>query len=204
LPTTITGINWQHGAYYTPGQAADILGTDDEDGGLRLQFSKDVHAGCLTRGIVDVQVAESGRGRHAGNYFIDGHIERRHDEQFTRRLRWRETSGETLQHGDRVLITVRTPFILDRCCRPVDGTHVGGRVPLLPGCKPVHDEPDFCPVPPSGAGPWTSGIGTGAGVFESWFFIRESSDRREDSGRERSGRDRTGRERTGREREERR
>ncbi len=42
--TTITGINWQHGAHYTPEQAADILGTHDEDGGLRMHFSKDVHS----------------------------------------------------------------------------------------------------------------------------------------------------------------
>ncbi len=175
--TTITGINWQHGAYYTPEQAADILGTHDDEGGLRVHFSKDVHTRCLTRGVVDVQVAEGGRGRHADMYFVDGRIEDRTDEEFTRRLRWRQTSGESLQDGDRVLITVRTPFILDRCCRPVDGTHVGGRVPLLPGYEPLHHEPDFCRTPPSGAGPWTSGTGTGAGVFESWFFVREHSGR---------------------------
>ena len=174
--TTITGINWQHGAHYTLEQAADILGTYDDDGGLRVQFSKDVHTRCLARGVVEVQVTEGGRGRHAGTYFMDGHFEDRTDEEFTRRLRWRQTSGESLQDGDRVLITVRTPFILDRCCRPVDGTHVGGRVPLLPGCEPAHHEPDFCTTPPSGAGPWTSGTGTGAGVFESWFFVKESSD----------------------------
>ena len=98
-------------------------------------------------------------------------------DEFTRQLRWRQTSGESLQDGDRVLITIRTPFILDRCCRPVDGTHVGGRVPLLPSCKPVHHEPDLCSTPPSGAGPWTSGTGTGAGVFESWFFVRENHER---------------------------
>jgi hypothetical protein len=193
LLTTITGINWQHGAYYTPDHSAGILGTHDDDGGLRLQFSRDVHTRCLTRGVVDVQVTERARDGHARAYFADGHIERRLDEQFTRHLRWRQTSGETLHNGDRVLITVRTPFILDRCCRPVDGTHVGGRVPMLPGCEPVHHEPDFCRTPPSGAGPWTSGTGTGAGVFESWFFVREDPDRAEDSRRERSGRERPSR-----------
>jgi hypothetical protein len=172
--TTITGINWQHGAYYTPEQAADILGAHDDERGLLVHFSNDVHTRCLVRGVVEVQVAEGGRGRHGDTYLVDGHLEERRDEEYTRRLRWRQTSGESLQHGDRVLITVRTPFILDRCCRPVDGTHVGGRVPLLPGHKPVHHEPDFCTTPPSGVGPWTSGTGTGAGVFESWFFIREN------------------------------
>jgi hypothetical protein len=176
--TTITGINWQHGAHYTVEQAAAILGTYDEDGGLRVHFSKDVHARCLTRGVVDVQVTEGGRGRREDTYFLEGHFEDRPEEGFTRHLRWRQTSRESLQEGDRVLIAVRTPFILDRCCRPVDGTHVGGRVPLLPGCEPVHHEPDFCTTPPSGVGPWTSGTGTGAGVFESWFFVRENHDRR--------------------------
>jgi hypothetical protein len=191
--TTITGINWQHDAHYTPDQAADLLGAHDDDGGLRVHFSKDVHTRCLTQGIVDVQVAEGGRGRHADTYLIDGRIEGRADEPFTRCLRWRQTSGESLQNGDRVLITVRTPFILDRCCRPVGGTHVGGRVPLLPGCEQVRHEPDFCPTPPSGAGPWTSGTGAGAGVFESWFYITEKPDR-----------GRPDRERPGRGREERR
>jgi hypothetical protein len=173
--TTISGINWQHGAYYSIERAAEILGTYTEDGGLRMQFSNDVHARCLTRGVVDVQVTE--RGPRAGTYRMDGHIEDRKDEGFTRRLRWRQTSRESLQEGDQVLITVRTPFILDRCCRPVDGIHVGGRVPLLSGCEPAHHEPDFCVTPPSGAGPWTSGTGTGAGVFQSWFFVRENHER---------------------------
>jgi len=194
--TTITGISWQQGAYYTAQQAAQILGTREEGGGLRVHFSNDVHTRCLIRGVVDVQVAEGGRERHADTYFLDGRIEDRPDEPFTRHLRWRQTSGETLQNGDRVLITVRTPFILDRCCRPVDGTHVGGRVPLLPDCEPVHHEPDFCTTPPSGIGPWTSGTGTGADVFESWFFVRENHDR------ERPGGGRNHRDRLDREREE--
>lgn len=182
--TTITGINWQHGAYYSIERAAEILGTDTEDGGLRARFSNDVHARCLTAGVVDVQV--TGRGR-PGTYFLGGRIQDRKNEGFTRWLCWRQTSREPLQEGDRVLITVRTPFILDRCCRPVDGIHVGGRVPLLPGCEPAHHEPDFCLVPPSGAGPWTSGTGTGAGVFESWFFVSENHEReRTGRGREES------------------
>lgn len=169
--TTITGINWQHGAYYSIERATEILGTYEEDGGLRVHFSKDVHARCLTRGVVDIQVTE--RGHRAGTYFMEGDLQDRKDEGFTRHLRWRQTSRESLQEGDQVLITVRTPFILDRCCRPVDGIHVGGRVPLLSGCEPAQDEPEFCPTPSWTAGPWTSGTGTGAGVFQSWFFIGE-------------------------------
>jgi hypothetical protein len=182
--TTITGINWQHGGYYSIERAAEILGTYDDDDGLRVHFSNDVHARCLTRGVVDVQVTE--RGPRAETYVMDGRIEDR-KEGFTRHLRWRQTSRESLQEGDQVLITIRTPFILDRCCRPVDGIHVGGRVPLLAGCEPAHREPDFCTTPPPGVGPWTSGTGTGAGVFESWFFITESYEK-ERAGRRREDR----------------
>ena len=184
--TTITGVNWQHGAYYSIERAAEILGAYEEDGGLRVHFSKDVHARCLTAGIVDVQVTE--RGRRAGTYLMEGQIQDRKDEGFTRHLRWRQTSGESLQAGDRVLITVRTPFILDRCCRPVDGIHVGGRVPLLPSCEPAPREPDFCLTPPWGSGPWTSGTGTGAGVFQSWFFIRENHEKERPGRRREEGR----------------
>jgi hypothetical protein len=189
--TTITGISWQHGGYYTIGQAAELLGARDEDGGLRVCFSGDVQASCLTPGIVDVQVTEAGDGHRAGIYLMNGHIEDRRDRTagtLTRQLRWRQASGEPLRDGDRVLVTVRTPFILDRCCRPVDGTHAGGRVPPLTGCKPAaHREPDPCGTPPSGAGPWTSGTGTGDGVFQSWFFVRENHEH------ERSGWDEEGR-----------
>ncbi len=184
--TTITGISWQHGGYYTSGQAAEILGAGDDEGGLRLCFSQDVQASSLTTGIVDVQVAEAGDGHRAHAYLLDGRIEDRRDRTagaLTRQLRWRQTSREFLRDGDRVLITVRTPFILDRCCRPVDGAHVGGRVPLLGGCKPAHHEPEPCDAPPSGADPWTSGTGTGAGVFQSWFFVRDHHEK------ERHGRD---------------
>jgi hypothetical protein len=173
--TTITGISWQHGAHYSIERAAEILGAYDEDGGLRMHFSKEVHARCLTGGVVDVQVTE--RSRRAGTYLLEGQIQDRKDEDFTRHLRWRQTSGESLEAGDRVLITVRTPFILDRCCRPVDGMHVGGRVPLLPSCEPAPPEPDFCPNPPLSAGPWTSGTGTGAGAFQSWFFVGENHEK---------------------------
>lgn len=187
---TITGINWQHGGYYTAARAAEILGTYDDEGGLRVCFSGDVQASCLTPGIVDVQVTEAGDGHRGHSYLMSGRIEDRRDLQerpLTRQLRWRQAHGEPPRDGDRVLVTVRTPFILDRCCRPVDGTHVGGRVPLLAGCKPAHHDQGPCGTPPSGAGPWTSGTGAGAGVFESWFFVRD------DHERERHGRDREGR-----------
>jgi hypothetical protein len=90
----------------------------------------------------------------------------------TDRVIVRDDTSESLNYGDRVLITLRSAFLLDNCCRPVDGTHVGGRVPLLPGSPEALATPTrtVCAVPPGGIGPWTSGAG-GAANFESWFWI---------------------------------
>jgi hypothetical protein len=133
-----------------------------------------VYAGSLVDGVIDVQVIEGGGGRNSDSWYIAGDLVMPSTE-FTDRVRYRQRTDETLQRGDRVIITVRTPFILDRCCRPVDGAHVGGRVPLLPEATQTQKAapPDFCQTPPSGIGPWTSGTGTGAGNFESWFCVEE-------------------------------
>jgi len=78
-----------------------------------------------------------------------------------------------------VFIVVRTDFILDRCCRPVDGNHTGGRVPLLPAFhenKPEAGMPKYattCIDPPRRYGSWTSGNGSPGGAFESWFYIED-------------------------------
>jgi hypothetical protein len=75
--------------------------------------------------------------------------------------------------GDRVHVTLRSAFILDTCCRPVDGAHVGGRVPALPSALVDANvpPPTTCASPPGRFGGWTSG-GGGAASFESWFFVR--------------------------------
>jgi hypothetical protein len=172
VPTVITGISWIHGHTYTVDEAAALLGTHDETGGLRVRFSGDIHVEGLRRGVVDIQVIEGGAGRNADSWFMGGDFVDKPSSGYTQELRYRQTTRETLQEDDRVLITVRTAFLLDRCCRPVDGTHVGGRVPLI---DDGHSEPPDgpCALPPSGIGPWTSGNGVGGDVFESWFFVRE-------------------------------
>ena len=75
-----------------------------------------------------------------------------------------------------MLVIVRTCFILDECCRPVDGNHIGGRVPILPEYKEYDrsQTPGACAHPPLSFGPWTSGNGTPGGTFESWFYIKST------------------------------
>jgi hypothetical protein len=181
VPTVITGVNWRHGHTYSVNEAKELLGTQKNSGGLVVQFSDDVRVDSLRPGVVDIQVIEGGAGRNADTWYMGGTFEEPTGGEFARSFRFRQTTRETLQDGDRVLITVRAAFILDRCCRPVDGTNVGGKVPFTgraraeaeteTGHEPEHET--GCGVPPSGIGPWTSGTGAGGDVFESWFFVTE-------------------------------
>ncbi|MDH6213448.1 hypothetical protein [Streptomyces pseudovenezuelae] len=198
VPTVITGVNWIHGHTYTIDEAKALLGTQDKGGGLVVRFSGDIRTDSLQRGVVDLQVIEGGSGRNASTWYMGGEFTEPADKscEFTREFKHRQTTRESLQDGDRLMITVRTAFILDRCCRPVDGTHVGGRVPQIDadtratdaagttetgGTTDSTDSTDSdgaarhggCDIPPSGIGPWTSGTGLGGDVFESWFFVKE-------------------------------
>ncbi|GAB3158843.1 hypothetical protein GCM10027258_70960 [Amycolatopsis stemonae] len=188
VPTVITGINWRHGHTYTVDEAKELLGTQKDGGGLVVHFSDGVRVDSLRRGVVEIQVIEGGAGRNADTWYMGGRFEEPtpEDGEFTDHFRYRQTTRETLQDGDRVLITVRAAFILDHCCRPVDGTNVGGRVPFVGAAtaeadaESGHDhhpepepDPTGCLVPPTGIGPWTSGTGAGGDVFESWFFVTE-------------------------------
>jgi hypothetical protein len=168
-PTVITGVSWIHGHTYSVDETQDLLGTFDDSGGLVVRFSDDVHVESLRPGVVDIQVIEGGGGRSADIWHMAGAFRDVPERGFTREFRYQQRTRETLQDRDRVMITVRTGFILDRCCRPVDGTNVGGLVPRIGG----DEEPPYCPVPPSGIGPWTSGSGAGGASFESWFFVRD-------------------------------
>ncbi len=172
--TTISGISWVHDGSYTRAQARQVLGSDDSARGLVVRFSAPVRSSTLRDGVVDLLVYQGGKGRAGYTYFMDSRIAPPAGD-YTRELRFRQTSEEGLERNDRVLIIVRSAFILDRCCRPVDGTHVGGRVPLLAGSGTPGPPPADCPAPPGGVGPWTSGTGVGGDVFESWFYVREGA-----------------------------
>ncbi|HVO01305.1 MAG TPA: ABC transporter C-terminal domain-containing protein [Candidatus Cybelea sp.] len=192
-PTVITGISWKHGATYGPAAARDVLGTESDMGGrtdgLEITFSRPVYAETLTPGVVDLWRIQGGRGLRGVISSIEGEYVGKPDEGLITSFKYRDASGETLNDGDRVLIIIRADFILDACCRPVDGNHVGGRVPQLaayqakaaeakyaaPGMQKTKPDDGNCDgpcrVPPGGIGPWTSGNGTAGGSFESWFYV---------------------------------
>jgi hypothetical protein len=184
LPTKITGISWDHGRHYTQEQAKDLMGTHDRGEyrgkGLEIRFSRPVLASTIRPGVMETWIVEGGRGRRGGIYHKEGHfVDKPHDGTVDH-IFYRDASGETLEPGDRVLAILRTDFILDECCRPVDGENVGGRVPTIKEYAekygPWREEPPHhgdCEVPPDGYLPWTSGNGVPGGTFVSWFYIRE-------------------------------
>jgi hypothetical protein len=185
-PTTITGINWVHGANYSRDRAEELLGTNDPNAGLQIHFSRPILTETLRRGVVDLWVIEGGAGRRAGIYYVEGAFVDLPDLRIHRTVNkfvYRQTTRESLQNGDRVIVTVRSDFILDECCRPVDGNHVGGRVPLLPDFKENQSESGNkeCVHPPIPYMPWKTGNGLPGGTFESWFFISDSEQRRQSS-----------------------
>jgi hypothetical protein len=176
--TTITGISWTHGATYTAGEAGDILGTPDKAPGLQVNFSRPVLTSTLTDGVMDLWVIEGGRTNRAGVFYLEGQFEDFGGAATVDSVRFTYQGDETLDPGDRVMVTIRCAFILDECCKPVDGAHVGGRVPLIEAFKQFDRATPAprCAVKPPGYGPWTTGASTPGSSFESWFFIESAKD----------------------------
>jgi hypothetical protein len=179
-PTTITGVNWVHGARYTEYDAEQRLKY-----GLDIKFSRRVKANTFNDGIVDVWVTDDWASGHGEFKCFPISIPK--GQQLTDTLHI-DLKKWSLKPEDRILIIIRTDFILDECCQPVDGNHVGGWVPLLPPAAGEENTPEYlveqrietdslrCPTSARLSGRWTSGNGSPGGTFESWFFV-EAEDR---------------------------
>jgi hypothetical protein len=176
-PTAVTGITWTHGGSYTVADAESLLGFTASAVGLTFQFSAPVFASETTpQGIVDAWLIKTSGAIVSVPGALDWPAAPPPAPVGTAlSVTFRGTAQTPVkpEPGDRVLITLRAAFVLDVCCRPVDGTHVGGRVPALPNAivDSTVPGPTACVSPPGGFGRWTSGAG-GAGSFESWFFVR--------------------------------
>jgi hypothetical protein len=160
----ISAINWVHGATYTRESATALLAE-----GIEVRFSRPVQVASLREQVVELTTIEAGGGRSAGMYNVDGEFVGLPDDELTDRFVFHSTTDETLQYGDRVMITIRGDFILDECCRAVDANHIGGHVPTLDDCpaEPAHrPRGPRCP-------PRRSGNGTEGGEFVSWIFVQE-------------------------------
>ena len=172
---TLAGIGWVHGGHYSSEDASEVLGGNHANDGLEFRFSRPVRSETLREGVLDLTVIEGGRGRAGDIYNVPGKIHYP-PGAFVDRVYFRQTSDDKFHHGDMLRVRLRADFVLDACCRPVDGNHVGGRLPLLAGPANVkHPEPHLhaCLESPDTDGRWRSGNGTGGGTFESWILIRE-------------------------------
>jgi len=109
-------------------------------------------------------------------------------------VRGAQHKADRIDPGDRVLIQLRSAFVLDRCCRAVDGEHIGGFVPQLPdyiGQWPILNHPIHPPCrrpEPHPFAHWTSGNGTPGGTFESWFYVGDTEHEDDDDDDERGHR----------------
>jgi hypothetical protein len=179
-PTVITGVSWRHGATYTPAEARKVLGTEEigtRTNGLEIRLSRPVLTETLRPGVVDVWRVQGGAGLRGVISNVEGSFVNLTGAT-TDRFFFRDDSGESLNRGDRILVIVRCDFILDRCCRPVDGNHTGGRIPQIESYVTESSkdrkngvQTPACVKPPGGCGPWTSGNGQPGSSFESWFYI---------------------------------
>lgn len=174
-PTTITGINWVHGARYSEEEAEPLLKE-----GLLVKFSRPVLKETLRDGIVDVWVTNDWSGPGNGQFrSLACRVTRPVNKAATDQLEI-HIDCKGLQGDERVLITLRTDFLLDECGRAIDGNHIGGLVPLLPGSAASEEvikqkiDPEKI-MPPPHWGPWQSGNGTPGGSFVSWFFVEASN-----------------------------
>jgi hypothetical protein len=177
----ITGVSWLHGADYSSDQAKDVLGTEKPHDpttrttGIEVAFSRPVYAQTLQPGVVDLWRIQGGRGLSGVISHIEGDFVDKPGKGLISSFKYRDESGETLNNGDRVLIIIRGNFILDECCQPVDGEHVGGLVPQLEAYQSNDIDDDRLPqAPPCTQArhqPWTSGNSRPGATFESWFFI---------------------------------
>ncbi|MEU4689796.1 hypothetical protein [Actinoplanes sp. NPDC023714] len=168
---TVTGLGWVHGGTYGRRAAERML-----ERGVGVRFSRPVHAGSLRPGVVDLVVYEGGRGRRDNWYVKDVTLETRPaGEQLCDEVWIRLQEAEGFNTGDRILLVIRSAFVLDECCRALSGMHLGGGVPLRAALTAVDGHPDpqplICANPPDRAGDWQSGNGAEGGTFESWIWV---------------------------------
>lgn len=181
----IVGINWTHGAEYSIDETNELLDnqySNIPNGGLAIRTERPIRIATLRPGVVDLWVIQGGGGKHADIYSLDTEITPIQPDHtgYARGFRIRYTGDEQLDNGDRVLVIVRGAFLLDDCCRPLDGVHVGGMVPMLPDSADhdfkrfVKEHKVLCRRDPYG--PLASGYSpAGATTFESWFFAKHDS-----------------------------
>jgi hypothetical protein len=169
---TITDVGWVHGGRYERRQAERLLGD-----GVGLRFSRPIKVASLQEGVVDLVIYEGGRGRRDALYFKEVSLEGwKPGDEYVTEVFLRVAQPEGYQVGDRIHLSVRCDFLLDKCCRAVSGAHLGGGVPFDKAlARGDAEHPELlelvCERPPDRSGPWRSGNGVEGGVWESWIKV---------------------------------
>ena len=184
--TTIEGVTWVHGATYEKSDGERLLHN------LGIRFSNRVSVESLRdSAVVELSLHTGGAaGRDAYQpHFVHSEARDLDDTKDYAKELWVWFDGDSLSRGDRVRIALRCDFILDECCRAVDGNNIGGRVPPMQHSDwaewsdervdrcftwitPAHESPSSkCKERGDRSGPWRSGNGTEGGTFESWFDV---------------------------------
>ena len=134
------GINWVHGATYARDDAQRAAREGIE---VRLSRPASRWRRCAPASS-SLTGVEAGGGRSAGDVQHPGRVPGPAAGRADRPVRLARTTDETLQYGDRVIVAVRGDFIVDECCRAVDGNHLGGGVPWLgdSGYSPIEQPPE--------------------------------------------------------------
>lgn len=180
----VAGINWTHGGWYGHNGVDEMLHK-----GLRIKFTRPIHAQTIQPGVIDV-LLYSGHGTIQGGVFhLHGTVKPwlAYGERGARGIAFDfgESRYERLSRGDRVMIILRGAFLLDYCCQPLDGAHVGGWVPFLEehgvaADKTPEPPPANCGQRRGTHGLWTSGAGVPGTSFESWFFVQAEDQSQEE------------------------
>lgn len=163
----ITEINWVHDATYAIEDADRLL-----DEGLEVRFSRPIQVASLASGVIELTGIDRGAGRSGSIFNIEGEFVGLPDSALTDRFVFKRNTGERLNPDDRVIVTVRGDFIVDECCRAVDGNHVGGAVPVSASSpsEPQSQPARTCPARPTGDG-------VEGGDFVSWFYAGKRAEK---------------------------
>jgi hypothetical protein len=161
----ITEINWVHGGTYSSADADALL-----NDGLEFKLSRPVRTATLRQGVVSLTWITGGRGIAGLTLNIEGDFKDLPSTPYTDSFIYRRTTGEHLNEADQVVVTVHGDFILDKCCKALDGNHVGGGVPVSGSAKYKPQSPPDLPC-----GPRPSGDGVEGGDFVSWIYVAKGA-----------------------------
>jgi hypothetical protein len=175
--TTVDAVSWIHGGTYTSEDIKQMLKE-----GVGVRFSSPVYAGSIAAlGVVDVAVLQGG-GVPAGTAYHPSFVVEPRDvsDGWTAEIALRFVQPDRIDNRGRFLVAIRGDHVLDRCCRALDGNHIGGGVrrytPEWASTTQPVEPPAWTPVDCVAIGRRVGHLGNGTegGTFESWFYAQEA------------------------------